>query len=171
MLNGKFSFRYHLTLIASTRHKLQMPLSLSTLMFIADCINKVSFFLLPCIMCTHHLQHINTLCMIIHHYIFFTQFAFYGLASTIIYSRCNVFRLSYRRSYKLFQAANSSFSFPAIFFVRSSSVSTKDLCWLKICLLLLNGKTAVIQLPLLGTQEQLNFVEEFPIELSLLACF
>lgn len=62
MLNGEFSFRYHLTLIASTRHKLQMLL----LMFIADCMNKVFFFAYTSSSATHkHTLHDNSsLCII-----------------------------------------------------------------------------------------------------------
>lgn len=73
MSNGEFSFRYHLTLIASTR--LQMPLFLQCLdvhrrlhSWIKSSLSALFFF---CIMCSHHLQHINTLCMIIHHYALF----------------------------------------------------------------------------------------------------
>lgn len=43
MLNSEFSFRYHLTLIASTRQQTE---NVPRPMFIADCINKVLFFAL-----------------------------------------------------------------------------------------------------------------------------
>lgn len=121
-------------------------LSLSTLMFIADCINKVFFFALHYVY-TSSATHKHTLHDNSSLYFFLLSLPFMDLRRQSFTADAMSFAyhigdlINYFKQQPLlshFQPSSSSS------IVRSSSVSTKDLCWPRKICLLLNGKTAVI---------------------------